>query len=169
MMAVVNISSHGQPGVLDPNMVKLASDQVITDSTFVDVTGFTFEGAFTFTLYYFQFIFVWKNADQSSGLKLRCSGPGDSDHFRAYMSAGGGSGGDVPGGNAAQGDRVANAFTDELRIPNGPAADTEFLAVYEGIWIPSTTGTFKIQAASTNTNDLTLVKGSTMFAWGPGF
>lgn len=155
----------GVVGVNNPVIIKLAADQTITDTTLVDITDFTFEVQQD-KMIYFQFLVVYTSLNTASAILLSIDGPGSSQSYRGLGSfttvAGGSGAGGAPDGMRNIGvDGLGQ--TVEIRVV--PLVSQPWLATFEGIFRPTADGTFKLQGASTSTDDLTIRQGSLMFIW----
>lgn len=122
-------------------ILKLTADQAFTAITLANVTGLSF-AVTSGTHYRIAARIVFRTAATTTGLKLGATIPAFTV-FSASVNiplAADGAGGMWHGWLTSSGDTVTSTGVQ--------AANTDYVAVIEGILIPSANGTFQLQAAS---------------------
>jgi len=146
-------SSIGGQGAQN-GKVKLTSDLVSTTSTQVDATGLSF--AVTAGTYYkFRFVIVFRADATSTGIRLGLTAPAATVFTATTDVATGsdGTNGRAQGSITSSGDWILTGAVE--------AANTDYLAIIEGVILPTTSGTVQVRfAAGTNGTQITLRNGS---------
>jgi len=125
-----------------PEKIKITSDLSQTSSTsLIDATGLSFNVT-SGTYYHFKFIVIFRSSNTNNGITLSISHPG-ATIFSASAQipvAGDGVGGEFQGTITASNDAVIGSGVQ--------TTNTDYVAVVEGLILPSTTGTLKLRYAS---------------------
>jgi hypothetical protein len=131
---------QGPPGPSE-SIVKVTADQASSVTTLANATGLSFAVA-AGTTYRFNGYIVFRTAATTTGLKLAATVPAFTV-FAAAVNiplAADGSGGMWHGWLTSSGDSVTATGVQ--------AANTDYVAVIQGVLIPSASGTFQLQFAS---------------------
>jgi hypothetical protein len=134
--------------------VKITSDQSSTSTSTGDVTGLSFSVT-SGTYYKFKFVVVFRSAATSTGIKLGINAP-SSTVFSATAkipSAADGTGGSFHGWITSSGDIVTSSGVE--------ATATDYVAIIEGMILPSASGTVQlIFASGVGSSQITIRNGS---------
>lgn len=137
--------------------VRKTADQTFASATPADVTGMSFSvrsGGY----YHFRFVILYQSDTSTVGLQATVTTPAFT-RFGARLNAivtGDGAGRDYVGAITASGDAVLTT--------NVPAINEDYVAVVEGVIIPSANGTLQLQAATeTGTTNVIVRQGSVGF------
>lgn len=150
---------QGPPGAVS---VKLSADHAqFTATALGNVTGLAFPVA-AGEHYHFRFVVAYRTAATTTGVKLSVSTPAASTlcaTVRAIFAADG-AGGEWQG--------AITASDDAVTATGVPAANTDYLAIVEGIVVPSASGTLQLRAASeVASSAVTIRRGSCGLLWTP--
>lgn len=127
-----------------PSSVKSTADQTKTDGTLINVTNCSF--SLTSGVYYkFQFLITFRSSVATVGLKIGLTFPGIT-RFSCTAQipiAAAGAGGTLQGYITASGGAVTGTAV--------AAINTDYLAVVDGLILPSANGTLQLQFAAETT------------------
>ena len=131
----------GPPGPGGPAVVRKTADQTFANATLANVSDLSF-AVVTGRYYHFRFVLLVRSNTATVGVKLSVTVPA----FTRFGARAGhpvavdGVGCEFFGAITASGDAV---------IPTAvPAVNTDYLAVVEGLLLPSANGTLQLQAAT---------------------
>lgn len=144
----------GLPAGGGPATVKKTADQTFNATGPADVTGLSF-AVLAGVYYYFRFICLVRSDTATVGVRLTVTHPGATRFGgRAFHPvAADGAGCEFQGAITSSGDAV---------IPTAvPAVNTDYVAVVEGVILPSAPGTLQLRAGTeTGTTVVTVRQGS---------
>jgi hypothetical protein len=139
----------------NPRTVNLTSDQTFSTATPANVTGLAFTLA-SGTYYEFKFIIPYQSDTSTVGIQLGLTFPAVTTQASWVQIANGGSDGATSlftGWITSSGDSVSAA-----RVPS---TNTDYLAIIEGMILPSAVGNLQVQAATeTGTTTVTVRQGA---------
>lgn len=122
-----------------PQVVGLAADQAFSSTTVADVEGMSFSVR-AGRRYHFRFVLLWRSSLVTSGLRATVTIPA-ATAFGARLNT-------MITGDAAGRDYVGAISTsgDEVGTTNVETIDTDYVAVLEGVIVPSADGTVQLRA-----------------------
>lgn len=145
-----------------PTTAKKTADQTFNATGPADVTSLSF-AVTSGHYYYFRFVCLVRSDTATVGVRLTVTVPGVTRFGgRAFHPiAADGAGCEFQGAITASGDAV---------IPTAvPAINTDYIAVVEGLLVPSANGTLQLRAGTeTGTTVVTVRQGSVGFLWDLG-
>lgn len=142
-----------------PTLVKLTADQTFLTTGLANVTGLVFPVT-AGTLYRFTFFAVFRSSLATAGARLGLTLPAFTTYTGSVRIAGraaDGTDSEFVGALTTSGDSVVSSAV--------AATNTDFLAVVEGVLLPSANGNLQLQAAPEVAATLTVRNGSHGQLW----
>jgi hypothetical protein len=136
-----------------PTSVKLASDITSTSSTPANAGALNFPVT-AGTYYKFRFVVVFNSSDAGTGIKLGLTAPA----FTVFSATA-----DIPNAADGTGSRYQGWITasgDDVTSQGVQATGTDYIAMIEGVLVPSASGTLQLTFGSANSNQVTIRQGS---------
>lgn len=155
------LAGHTHPGGSGPVTVKLAADHApFTSTGLANVTGLSF-AVTAGTLYRFTFFIAYRTAATTTGARFGVTLPAVTTFAATTRLAGfaaDGTDSEFTGALTTSGDSAMSTAV--------AAASTDYLAVVEGVLLPSANGTLQLQAATeVNASAVTVRNGSHGQLW----
>lgn len=158
-MAEMNaaIAAIPQGGGTNPtSLAKVTTDQVISVTTLVNIAGLSFNVT-AGRHYHFKFVVLFRSGTATVGIKLAAILPGVSRfgaQAQAIIAA---------DGPSAVFHGAMTASADAVISTAVPAINTDYVAIVEGILVPSANGVLQLQGAAEAAGTVTVRQGSSGF------